>query len=197
MRILAFSDLHHARTRAEALVAASADVDLVIGAGDFCNGRRNLPEAMDLLTGLAAPMIAVPGNAESDDELREAAHANTSVLHGTGTRVGEVALFGLGGAVPETPFGAWSWDLSEAEARVLLDHCTRADILVSHSPPRGTVDVTSGGLSVGSVAVREAVERLQPALVLCGHVHDCWGQEARIGASRVMNLGPEPQVFEI
>ena len=42
MKILAFSDLHMARTRAADLVAASAEADLVIGAGDFCNHREGL-----------------------------------------------------------------------------------------------------------------------------------------------------------
>ena len=52
MRILAFSDLHHSRRRAEALVTASAEADLVIGAGDFCNMRQDLAGAMNLLGGI-------------------------------------------------------------------------------------------------------------------------------------------------
>ena len=73
MKILAFSDLHLARARAAEIVAASAGADLVIGAGDFCNMRQGLHEAMALLEGMQAPMVAVPGNAESADELRAAA----------------------------------------------------------------------------------------------------------------------------
>ena len=126
-----------------------------------------------------------------------AAQPGTTVLHGTSTGVGDVTLFGLGGAVPVTPFGAWSWDLSEDAARHLLDQCSAVDILITHSPPKGAVDQDSRGRSLGSVAVREAVERLQPALVLCGHIHACWGKEAQIGASRVVNLGPYPNLFEI
>lgn len=197
MRLLAFSDLHLSRAHAAALVAASADADLVIGAGDFCNVRRGLRDAMEMLAGLAAPLIAVPGNAESDDELRAAAPDGTTVLHAAATEAEGVQVFGIGGGIPRTPFGAWSWDFDEDEARALLEGCTQADVLVSHSPPRGAVDVTSRGQSVGSVALREAVERLQPALVLCGHIHDCWGQEAMIGASRVVNLGPRPAFFDL
>ena len=121
MRILAFSDIHHSRNRAEALVAASADADLVIGAGDFCNMRQNLPEAMALFSGFAAPMVVVPGNAESIEELEEAALAGMTPLHGTGTKIGGLLIFGLGGAVPETPFGGWSWDISERDAEELLE----------------------------------------------------------------------------
>ncbi len=196
MKVLAFSDLHHARARAADLVAASAEADLVIGAGDYCNGRYDLEGAMALLDGIRAPMVLVPGNAESVDELRDAAPRAT-VLHGQGVEVEGLRLFGLGYGVPETPFGDWSCDLSEAEAGAMLAAFEGADIFITHSPPKGVVDVTSTGLSVGSTAVRRAIERAAPPLVLCGHIHDCWGQEGHIGASRVVNLGPTVNWFEV
>ena len=197
MKILAFSDLHHARARAEALVAASGEADLVIGAGDFCNMRQGLGEAMNLLGGIAQPFVTVPGNAESADELREAAHAGTRVLNGTGTEIEGLRIFGLGYGVPVTPFGAWSCDLTEMAAAQMLSQCASADILVTHSPPKGVADATSGGISVGSTAIRDAIERIQPKLVLCGHIHDSWGIEGMIGATRVVNLGPTPNWFEV
>ena len=69
MRILAFSDLHMARNRAAEVVAASAEADLVIGAGDYCNMRQGLDEAMMMLSGTVivstagppAMLIGVPG----------------------------------------------------------------------------------------------------------------------------------------
>lgn len=197
MRILAFSDLHHSRAKAEALVAASAEADLVIGAGDFCNMREGLDTALNLLSGLQAPMIAVPGNAESADELREAAHMGTTVLHGEAVELDGVRFFGLGYAVPVTPFGAWSCDLTEAEAEVLLNTCDSADVLVVHSPPNGLGDLTSTGVSVGSTAICAAIERLQPKLAVCGHIHDSWGVTGQIGATQVVNLGPTPNWFEV
>jgi uncharacterized protein len=197
MRILAFSDLHHARARAADLVAASERADLVIGAGDFCNMRQDLAGAMALLAGIAAPMVVVPGNAESAGELRAAVPEGVSVLHGQGVTIAGLTLFGLGYGVPETPFGAWSCDLDEAAAAAILAPCTATDILITHSPPKGVGDVTSGGVSVGSAAIRAAIERIQPRLALCGHIHDSWGAEGRIGAARVVNLGPTVHWFEV
>ena len=197
MRILAFSDLHLARSRAADLVAASAGADLVIGAGDFCNMRQGLAEAMDLLAGMQAPFVAVPGNAESVDELRTAADPGVTVLHGEGCEIGGLRLFGLGYGVPVTPFGSWSCDLTEGFAADLLAGCEAADILITHSPPNGVADRTSAGQSVGSTAIRAAIERIQPGLALCGHIHDSWGQEGRIGATRVVNLGPRVNWFEV
>ena len=197
MKILAFSDLHLSRTRAAELVAASAEADLVIGAGDFCNVRQGLDAAMALLSDIQAPMIVTPGNAESADELRAAALPGTTVLHGEGCEVAGLCLFCLGYGVPVTPFGSWSCDLSEAEAAVMLAACETADILITHSPPKGVADRTSGGVSVGSTAIRDAIARVQPKLALCGHVHDCWGETGEIGDTQVVNLGPTPNWFEV
>lgn len=196
MRILAFSDLHMARDRAADLVTASGTADLVIGAGDFCNMRRGLDAAMDMVSGINVPLVLVPGNAESVDELRAAAGC-ASVLHGSGTVIGGLRLFGLGYGVPETPFGPWSCDLSEPEAESMLAACAEADILITHAPPFGIADRTSGGQSVGSVAIRDAILRVQPQLALCGHIHDSWGQEGRLGETRIVNLGPTPNWFEV
>ncbi|MEM7320461.1 MAG: metallophosphoesterase family protein [Pseudomonadota bacterium] len=197
MRILAFSDLHLAQARAADLVAASAEADLVIGAGDFCNMRHGLDEAMTMLSGLAGPVVIIPGNAESAEELREAAPVSAIVLHGEGTSVGGLHIFGLGYGIPETPFGDWSCDLSEAAARTYLNRCSKVDIMVTHSPPKGVADRTSAGQSVGSVAVHEAILRLQPALAFCGHIHDSWRDRGRIGQTEVANLGPFVNWFEV
>lgn len=197
MNILAFSDLHLARARSAAIVEASAEADLVIGAGDFCNHRAGLDDAMTMLSDITKPMIIVPGNAESADELRAAALPNATVLHGEGTTQGGLRLFGLGYGVPLTPFGSWSCDLTEDEAEAMLAPCTATDILILHSPPKGIADETSDGLSVGSTAIRDAIERIQPKLAVCGHIHDSWGTTGQIGKTKVVNLGPRPNWFDI
>lgn len=196
-RVMAFSDLHGSRVRAEALVAASADADLVIGAGDYCNMREGLAGALSLLAGLRRPVVLVPGNAESAAELRAAAHEGMTVLHGEAVELAGLTVFGLGYGVPVTPFGDWSCDLTEAEAQALLARCDRADILVTHSPPKGVADITSQGVSVGSTSVRAAIGRIAPRLAICGHVHDSWGRSGTIGATSVHNLGPDPRYFDL
>ena len=69
-------------------------------------------------------------------------------------------------------------------------------MLVSHSPPKGYVD-TAHGRHLGSEAVLQAVERKQPRLTMCGHIHKAWGREATIAGTRVVNLGPEGRFFEL
>ena len=194
-RILAFSDMHRSRRCAAEIVEAAAQADLVIGAGDFCTMREGLEEAMALLAPTEAKAVYVPGNAESAGELRAATGA--AVLHGEALERDGVRLFGLGYGVPTTPFGAWSCDLSEEEAEAMLLAMGEADILVSHSPPKGVADETSAGQSVGSTAVRAAIERVQPRLCLCGHIHDSWGRSGLIEETEVHNLGPRAHWFEL
>ena len=96
-----------------------------------------------------------------------------------------------------TPFGDWSYDFSEADAAHLLRGCPVGAVLVSHSPPKGAVDLSSSGRSLGSTAVREAVVRLKPRLVVCGHIHASAGQQARLGQTPIVNAGPGGVLFEI
>ena len=195
-RILAFSDMHMSRRCAADIRAAAAEADFVIGAGDFCNARQGLGEAMEMLWTVLEKAVLVPGNAESADELRAAAGAAT-VLHGEATEIAGLKVFGLGYAVPETPFGGWSCDLGEGEAEAMLAAMTQADILISHSPPQGVADQNGAGRALGSTAVRAAIERVQPQFCFCGHIHDSWGQSGMIGETRVHNLGPRANWFEL
>ena len=197
MKLLAFSDLHMSGNRARDIVTASAEADVVIGAGDFCNMRQGLDEAMAMFSDVDKPFLVVPGNAESDAELREAALPGMTVLHGECAVVGGVSFVGIGYAVPETPFGGWSCDLSEVTAEAMLAGYEDADVMILHSPPKGVADKTSEGVSVGSTALKAAIERIQPKLAVCGHIHDSWGKTGRIGRTNVVNLGPRPNWFEI
>ena len=191
MKLLLFSDLHADADAARAIAARAGEADVLVGAGDFGNVRTRLGECIDLLRSIDRPTVLVAGNNESTEELAEACRdwPSARVLHGTSATIGGVTFFGLGGGVPVTPFGAWSYDFTEEQAAALLADCPPGCVLVSHSPPKGAVDVSSRGKSLGSTAVREAVERVRPALVVCGHIHDCAGQHATVGTTPVVNAG--------
>jgi Icc-related predicted phosphoesterase len=134
----------------------------------------------------------VPGNGESLEELAKACRGwdSVHVLHGTGATIAGVPFFGLGGGVPVTPFGAWSYDFTEQQAAALLADCPEACVLVSHSPPKHVVDVDASGNSLGSTAVRATIEAKKPLVCVCGHIHACWRQIGEIGATQVVNAGP-------
>ena len=119
MRLLLFSDIHCDVGSCELLVERSKDVDVVIGAGDFANFRNGLDLPVKVLSKINKPTILVPGNSESFEELLNACKEwkQAKVLHGSGVRVEGYEFYGVGGGIPVTPFGAWSYDFSEDEAR--------------------------------------------------------------------------------
>lgn len=199
MKLLCFSDLHCDRDAATALVAASSEADVVIGAGDFANRHQGLADTLDILATIKTPAVLVPGNAETIDELREAAMHWTGahVLHGEGCEIDGISFWGVGGGIPVTPFGDWSYDFDEQQAEQLLGSCPTSGVLVVHSPPLETVDHDASGQIRGSQAIRECVESKQPSLVVCGHIHSDWGKESRLGASRILNAGPSGQLVDL
>jgi Icc-related predicted phosphoesterase len=66
--------------------------------------------------------------------------------------------------------------------------------MVLHSPPKGHVD---GPRSLGSSALLRAIERVQPRVAVCGHIHEAAGEESTIGATWVLNLGPRGTWIEV
>jgi Icc-related predicted phosphoesterase len=146
MRLLLCSDIHCDLVAARRLVDLSVDADVLVCAGDLAVMRQGLQDKVDVLSAASAPTVLVAGNGESADELRTACEgwSGASVLHGSGCDIGGVAFWGVGGATPVTPFGAWSYDLDDVEAEVLLADCPSGGVLVTHSPPLGHVDVAGG-----------------------------------------------------
>jgi len=130
-------------------------------------------------------------DAESHEELVEACRdwSQAHVLHGSGATIRGIRFFGIGGAIPITPFGSWSYDFTEEQAAELLAACPAGCVLASHSPPKGAVDESSAGHHLGSTAIRDAILRLSPLLVVCGHIHACAGQQSLIGTTPVVNAG--------
>jgi uncharacterized protein len=201
MKLLAFSDLHRDRRRAERLVEMAQEADVVIGAGDFATMHQGLESTIEALSSIPVPAVLVPGNAETDIELWQACASwpSAHVLHGEAKEIAGAQFFGLGGAVPPGVGGIrfpWSFDLSEDEAAAKLESCPEGAILVLHSPPKGHLD-EAHGRHLGSEAVLAAIERKRPVLAVCGHVHPCWGREATVGTTPVFNVGPEGRVFDI
>jgi len=199
MKLLLFSDLHSDFPGAAKLVELSLKVDVVVGAGDYCLARRGLDDIIAALSLISKPTVLVPGNAESHEELARACRSwpNAYVLHGNQTTLDDVTFYGIGGGIPITPFGAWSYDFSEDEAKKMLQDLQPGGVLISHSPPKGVLDMSSDGRSLGSEAVREIIGIKKPELVVCGHIHGSAGQTARLGSTNVINAGPDGIMWEL
>jgi len=198
VQLLAFSDVHRDLDAAAKLVETSADVDVVIGAGDFASIHEGLDEMIEALAAIERPTVLVPGNNETEDALREACRGweAARVLHGGGAEIDGVEFWGLGAGVPITPWD-WSFDLDEPQATQMLAGAPEGCVLVVHSPPKGHADVSGAGDHLGSTAILEAIEAKRPRLAVCGHIHESWGSESQLGPTRIVNLGPTGTLFEV
>lgn len=198
MKLLAFSDVHRDLGACRSIVERSSGADVVVGAGDFASIHEGLEETIDALAAIATPTILVPGNNETEDALRAATAGweSARVLHGEATEIDGVRFFGLGAGIPTTPWD-WSFDLSETEATERLAGLEEEAVLVLHSPPRGHCDRSSSGQSLGSASLLAAIEAKRPPLAVCGHIHEAWGERSVVGPTRIANLGPRGDVFEV
>jgi uncharacterized protein len=195
MRMLTFSDVHRDERQAARLAEMSSEADVVVAAGDFASIHRGLEQLIDMLVVIETPTVLVPGNNETEDALREACGgwAAANVLHGSGTEIDGVRFWGLGAGVPTTPW-PWSFDLTEEEAAAKLAGCPEGAVLVSHSPPKGHLDSSR---ELGSESVLRTIEEKRPRVVICGHIHECAGEETTIGPTRVLNVGPGGTFVEV
>ncbi len=198
MRLLLFSDIHCHKQYCQNIVKLSQQADVVIGAGDFAMQRQGLEQTFKYLDGITKPFIIVPGNNEDDTQLETVCknRPHIHILHGSGIDIDDLYFFGVGGGIPITPFGDWSFDISEEAAEDLLldtpEHC----ILITHSPPKGILDRSSTGQSLGSVSIKNTVLKKQPRLNVCGHIHGSAGKTSQLGNTTIINAGPRGTFFE-
>jgi len=86
-------------------------------------------------------------------------------------------------ATPWTYFipGIWAFDVSPRELAPRMAAIPAGiDVLLTHGPPFGILDRTSGGEHAGSRSLLEAVTRVRPRLHVFGHIHEGRG---RVGVS--------------
>jgi len=113
------------------------------------------------------------------------------------TKVGTGDNEGAGPDVEGQVFGAISYpEVSIARHLRAAAKAVKAKkiILVSHTPPRGTLDLAlrfatnQAGHHIGSVALRQfLLSRQDVSLVVCGHAHYSGAQSKQLGRSLVVN----------
>lgn len=196
IRVLCFSDLHRDQEAAKRLVGLADQADLVLGAGDFANRHEGLADTLAILQSITKPTVLVPGNGETVEELRDATveWQAAIVLHGEGCEIelhgSSVPVWGVGGGIPVTPFGDWSYDFDEEQATEMLAGCPEGAILITHSPALDTVDHDSAGKIRGSQSIRETILAKKPRFAVCGHIHSDWEHQVTLESTPILNAGP-------
>ena len=161
------------------------NLDFCLLLGDLTNfGDRKVTEVLEVIG--IDKCYAIPGNLDSWETLKEMESTGISI-HKKSVKLGNFKLVGFGGGLQNEPGGAlFSEQEIEKELASLVNENT---ILATHLPPKNSkIDLASNGVHIGSEAVGKIIKEKQPALHLCGHAHDAFG-EIKIGKTRSINVG--------
>jgi Icc-related predicted phosphoesterase len=195
VRIAYVVDVHDAPGAVAEAVGRIGEIDVLLVGGDITtNGTaEDVAAAVESWRPLAATLLGVAGNMDSPAIDARLEDLGVSV-NARGVHVGDVGIFGVS-AAPfsplHTPYELADDELSSrAEAGFAAVRGAPVTIFCPHAPPLDTAcDRLRDGRHVGSAAIRAFVERAQPSLVLCGHIHESRGEDT-IGGSRIVNPGP-------
>jgi Icc-related predicted phosphoesterase len=163
------------------------DGDLLIIAGDVCSyGKvRELEIFDEFLSSLPHPLkLFVAGNhdwpfvAHTPAEIKQLVR-NAIYLQDSGFEYYGLRFWGS----PWQPwFMNWAFNLPRGPklAQVWSKIPDDTDILITHSPPYGILDLVEGN-NVGCEELASALKRVRPKVHVFGHIHEGYGLEERDG----------------
>lgn len=209
LRVVCLSDTHGHHRAIEVPPG-----DLFVHAGDFTK-RGTLAEVADFdhfLAELPHPhKLVVAGNHdflfERDPSLARATLSHALYLEHDFAELAGLRIFGS----PWQPwFHDWAFNLRRGEAlRARWAQVPeRLDLLVTHTPPHGVLDLVARGPHVGCEELRAALPRIRPRAHVFGHIHEAHGtaELGELPGTRFVNASicdlayrpaNEPIVFEL
>jgi 3',5'-cyclic AMP phosphodiesterase CpdA len=162
-------------------------------AGDICPPRGRIPEAQlpwlecifaPWVESLGKPVYLTLGNHDFCNYFK----GPPNLRYGTESIIDDVLLFSW------TPkLDNWAWeaeeDVLDEKLEALLAAGQTPSVWLTHSPPWGICDGWGDApdLHNGSHALRAAVEKYQPRLVICGHIHAGAGI-GKLGQTKIYNV---------
>ena len=193
MQILIISDIHGSPEGVYKYLENNS-VDKIIVTGDVTDfGPEDLfIEILDKLS-IDHDVYALMGNCDPENAITLLDKSGATNIHDNVVKMDNVVLVGFGGS-NTTPFDT----IHEYDDEILYKELIKYDkelssenytILVTHAPPLDTnADKIESGVHVGSSAIRKIVEKTQPTLNICGHVHESIGKDS-INNTMVVNPG--------
>jgi len=194
MKILHLSDLHGRHTAAVERLIDAHEPDWIVLTGDMLpdfhmiSGKGNRLDCQREWWGTYRSSFMHP-------------HAVTTITLGNheieAFRDRELeavppSLLGKVGILQGNPaeFGAWGFsrEYENDELQAEVDALNSPLVVLTHCPPHGRLDANKGGQRIGHPPLRRFLDETQepPFLVLCGHVHESFGQ-TRQGRTLIVN----------
>ncbi len=191
---IAFGDVHNQLGNIHR-IEDIARADGVLVSGDLTNvGNRSRAAALiDEIKSLNSRVYVQIGNMDTREVEKYLDEAEVNIHNRMVPLSDDVHVLGLGYSTP-TPFSTPS-EVSENQIRDWLAKTTplaleaKHLIFLSHTPPFNTsADRLGRGNNVGSMAVRNFIEEVQPAVCVTGHIHEARSED-RIGKTIIINPG--------
>ncbi|MBI9085275.1 MAG: metallophosphoesterase family protein [Desulfobacterales bacterium] len=187
MRIYAVADIHGKSRRLDRIRKniESYTPDLLVAAGDMTK-YFNPDPAIAELNRLPVPVLALRGNSDRK-RVEHLINGSTNIgsLHLQRHEKDGICLAGIGGTIP-IPFRTRVAFKEKPLVRRLSEIAQNADVLVAHPPPYGFVDLVAGRAHAGWKRLTVLMAELEPALIICGHIHESAGF-AWTGRTMVVN----------
>ncbi|MEK6923375.1 MAG: metallophosphoesterase [Nanoarchaeota archaeon] len=197
MKILTAGDLHGDVSQAKKLAeqAKRESVDLVVINGDFTTFGNHTPGLFQAFAGVKNLAI-LPGNHESAAVSDAMSQKYGAIhLHGYYKIFSDVGIVGCGSA------NIGIFQLPEDEIEYLLErgfekikNCKKK-VMITHIHPAATK--IEMGMFEGSEAVRKIIEKFQPNVAICSHIHEADGIEDAIGNTKVICASKSGRIVEL
>ena len=200
LKILAAGDVHGDIGLVNKLAdkAEKEKVDLVILCGDLTHFEKSSEGIIGPFVRKNKRVLLIPGNHESvatADFLAD--FYGVKNIHGYSVRYKDVGIFGCGGANvgPHMVSDKETYDLLK-QGFDKIKYLAKK-IMVTHVHPSETKMERFTRFFPGSDAVKKAVDKFHPDILLCSHVHEAEGIEEKIGRTRVINVGRKGKIIEL
>ena len=180
MKIVAFSDSHW---RLDKLEIPSGDV--LVFAGDWSQSNGSIMDAIKFAAVIkkvdCKHKLIIAGNHDfcAQNETAVVAQifqeAGAVYLQDKTYTIDNINFYGT----PWCPeFMNWAFMKPDYElTHVFSKIPSNTDVLITHTPPYGIMDMVDTRENVGSHALEESMKRIKPAIHIFGHIHDGHGVE--------------------
>lgn len=191
--IICIGDIHSDLLALERMTPVLAQATALVVTGDLTERgtRAEVERVVQALRAVNPALHVLPGNMDAPetpdwlDELGVNLHRRVVEVEGyqlAGVGFSSPTPFGTRGEVPDATLGRWLDELP-------VDRVDDNLLLITHDPPQGTaLDRLPDSRHVGSVAVRNYVERVGPLVCVSGHIHEAVGTDSIVSTS-VANPG--------
>lgn len=191
MRLYAVADIHG---RSDRIAAIKRNLEkyrpqVLVAAGDITTYRK--ASFVSALGDLPLPVLAIRGNTDLKKvESCFALNENILFLNNRDVVLQGAHFAGVTGTIP-IPFRSRIAFREEVIWNRLMPRIAPHTLLIAHPPPWGCLDRVKGKYHAGCKSLEMVIRRCQPALLICGHIHEDAGM-ACLGKTLIVNCAMGP-----